>query len=395
VILSSFCFSLASFFSLLFHFVSLLLFLLLFFCTVGTNPGNWIDRFVGSEIWSLYSFITLSSHRCSARVIKRSPYIFSFLYHLTAYETIEGLVGMIILFNLYLHNAEEASEGEETVFPLTDSERDLLINILQTRKHLFPLLFNVYQLTLSGDQSSSLFTSMSAKGYSFGMIRIHILTLTLKNIASLKSTYHVTLLPYQWQLKPLITKTLSLFTENAAECITKVAYSNEEGGGGGKDYEAIEYLLEMLLYIQRYEMTGGEDPEEKVMEMKERSRCDRDSTYDEAAVEEKTFLRENLTSSSNSSVSSLFGGRTTVIKIRHSPSKPSSLFGESWSKKFNMLSLSKGRKPEISGKSDHQMFHVSQFESQLYSFYDIDDERKTEIPKKIFQLCDLIVTNIV
>lgn len=222
----------------------------------GPHPSRWIDRFVGSEIWSLYALLSLSSHCHSHCLVRQrmwslTPSLLHYLHELSTTSEIEGLNAAIILLNLSSSGSIK-EEGEA----LTLRERLRVTWFHHSgRGSLLEDLLAVYDLTLSGDQTSSLFVQMSDKGFSYGMLRVHVIALTLKLLCRSSQQTCRLVFAQQERLVPLLHRTVRLFVDDAPECTARVAFSLEEAGGGGSDVEAVLHVLEIYLLYLDYLMT--------------------------------------------------------------------------------------------------------------------------------------------
>jgi hypothetical protein len=266
----------------------------------GNNPLFWRNRHQGIAYRCLFSLFYLSIYEEGAKAIQELPGLQNYLESLIAYNFREKIPASIILCNMidsnedshslsctpFMYSVQPERIEDETGNSTCDGRGNH--SILERNPDILSLLFMVFTANLfynssyllvapgnlstissfsSSFASPSAFTSPSTPlclefiekavneyrhlGYNYGIFKLHSIVGTLRKLASSSPVNCSILLSQHVILFPLLLKCLSLFYENSPECCAVGIYYGitQHAGGGGDDYETLEYIIELLLHL--------------------------------------------------------------------------------------------------------------------------------------------------
>jgi hypothetical protein len=210
----------------------------------GSNPNEWIPRRGGIEYWCLNGLMGLSTTKTGAKAIYDFG-IENFLLELTAKSInhVESVKSASILCNIYV-NVDNTSDSSL---------------LLLKQPGLFLLALDVLLCTVRANDCREAET-LRFYGYTFGVITLPILTNFIKNLSLINCEENNALM-LQYDPDKLIEQIdalLTLFVEDRPEISTVYDYK-VYAGGGGKDYETVQNLLELLLQFSLYLRKDGDD----------------------------------------------------------------------------------------------------------------------------------------
>jgi hypothetical protein len=119
-------------------------------------------------------------------------------------------------------------------------------SILETFPQIFPTLMDVYSATLDFDANRSEVKSLLSRGFGYAIVKMRDITATLRNLSMNNKNKRIML--QHPSLLPFVLKSIFLFIDNKLELNAVYHNYREYAGGGGKDFETIEYLLELFFY---------------------------------------------------------------------------------------------------------------------------------------------------
>ncbi len=137
---------------------------------------------------------------------------------------------------------------------------------LQQYPYLYPLLLQVYDITLNYNERESLYIQLSKKGFGYGVVKLRNITDTLRNLAYYDDNQRIMILMKEKGDKKdrineesfdvlfsLLLQTIVLYVNNSSECSGMGSGTGagikEYGGGGGNDIDTIENVLELLIQL--------------------------------------------------------------------------------------------------------------------------------------------------
>jgi hypothetical protein len=246
--------------------------------TVGSNPRRWLPRFYGPHYWCLNYLSTITSWKNNDEILKilfsdlKGTFPFQFFYELTKTKQIESIKALFILSKYYHFHQQEtrnisSSSSADYCFEfqclstvLTAAEQtasDPHQTNYYTNHSLGQKLLDIYYILLTGESSASshIYESLSNIGFAYGILKLRDVTSTLAALSYFPENCQVLLSQSYWErLFPLLTKTIQLFIDNEGECTAFGSVAKEYSGGGGQDFESMEYLLILLMNLVNYEM---------------------------------------------------------------------------------------------------------------------------------------------
>jgi hypothetical protein len=220
-----------------------------------TNHFNMIDR-----CFCILLNFSLHPPCCPAlRNLIESPNIgafalFSYFIREYSADSIQALKSVMLLANVYCG---------------VDSDPPINHFYLKCLSAL-PGLLTIYAATLEYDESKVFVKDLKAKGFMFGRLSVKHITASLKNFAIISGEKKQLLL-CKGPLLFLVYQTIQLFLTNAEECKGMIVSTtgvkrSSTAGGGGKDYESLENVLELLLQLALYIFCEEKCSKEEVLQ---------------------------------------------------------------------------------------------------------------------------------
>lgn len=204
------------------------------FISFDANPERWgDDRYGGIPYWCLTFAANLSSLPAGKKSIRQLNDLNYFL-QLMKYPTLEGVRATIFVANVYGQDENNYSTNA----------------ILKHYPTRLTLLLDILQVTIDYDEDSDLAMQLIAEGFSYGTFKLRTVLSALKSLAM--SSENKEVIVQNERIILLSLKLIEDFLANAPEYSAYVAYATERAGGGGKDTESIEHVLEMLLELSFY-----------------------------------------------------------------------------------------------------------------------------------------------
>eukprot|EP01040_Poterioochromonas_malhamensis_P014082 gene14082-15564_t len=246
----------------------------------GPIPANWPDRNTGMAYWSL-NFVTSFSSLPEGRKALRSLQKLDFFLQLLSCTEMEGIKASIITSNILCgheedllqfvtHHNNNITTTATTTSPLphdTTTESQQLQqqhqptkSILKMYPQIFPTLMDVYSATLHFDPNRSEVASLLSRGFGYAIVKMRDISATLRNL-SMNYMNKKIMLSHP-SLIVFVLKSIYLFINNTSELSAIYHNYREYAGGGGLDYDTINYLMELLLQLSFYYYTEEEDQEE-------------------------------------------------------------------------------------------------------------------------------------
>jgi hypothetical protein len=173
-------------------------------------------------------------------------------------------IGALVLFDFFLQrNPNNSIKGTKTVMLLSNIYRDFVddspVNascLLKSSPYVVPMLLDVYEATLNYSDGKELIIRLKRKAFMFGRLSVKHITGSLKNFAIISDENKQMLFCHD-RLLYLIFATIQMFIVDAEECkgmiiSTTGVTRSSTAGGGGKDYESLENVLELLLQLSYF-----------------------------------------------------------------------------------------------------------------------------------------------
>jgi hypothetical protein len=211
----------------------------------GSDPVRWVDRHSGIEYWCL-NFLTLFStlENGSLALLKDYPngkenFPFSFFYSLCLNSNrMESVKGLIILTNTLFYSF--MSSLSVPLLTVKHVRLDLVLALL----NVFSLFHRVMAKTAVEDS----FLLSASTGFGYGVVKLRNFSVTLFHLSLLHPSNALNLI-CNIPLLRTVNNLIELFVENAPECSSHYQITIEYGGGGGKDYDTMEYSLRLFYYL--------------------------------------------------------------------------------------------------------------------------------------------------
>jgi hypothetical protein len=170
-------------------------------------------------------------------------------------------IGGLSFFDFFVQNNPNSSlKGVKTVMFLSNLYRDSKYNfsinptyLLRNSPYVVPMLLDIYEATLNYNEKRDLIQRLKKKAFMFGRLSMKQITGSLKNFAII-SDDNIQMLFCHDRFLYLVFATIQLFIVDAPECegtiiSTTGVTRGSTAGGGGKDYESLENVLELLLQL--------------------------------------------------------------------------------------------------------------------------------------------------
>jgi hypothetical protein len=199
----------------------------------GSIPSAWTDRYSGIAYWILNG-LTAYSGLPGGRKALISLHQTDFFAKMLSVNEIEGIRSSIIVSNLAGSNEGSNLNG----------------SLLEQYPSLYKTLLQLYRVTLDYNAENAECKDLNGRGFAYGIIKMRDITAVLKNLSV--SEKNKAILLSDPSLIPLMVRTTNLFIFDSPELNFKFNLYIEYGGGGGKDYETIDNLLETFSQLSFY-----------------------------------------------------------------------------------------------------------------------------------------------
>lgn len=202
----------------------------------GPDPKNWPDRNTGAVYRAMgfvTSFSTLEDGRRAIHQLGKKQFFRAFLQ--TSEK--ERMQASIIMANVY------GREDDEDGVSVTKS-------LLQTYPDIQQLLINLLAAILDYNSESKEVKDYRNMGLAFGVTKLRDCSSALRCL-SISDGNKALLLKHPTFMNHIL-RALQLFIDDAPECGALYQGFQSYAGGGGKDLESIENLLELLLQLSFY-----------------------------------------------------------------------------------------------------------------------------------------------
>lgn len=222
----------------------------------GPRPARWQNRVNGLPYWCLNFFMAFSSVREGAKHLRSIAEVGHFFAKMMTCEDMEGFKAAVILTNILYRNNDDENDYYDRIIHHTEP-------ILVKFEHLKAMTLEIFQLQLKYDPSVSESRNLAVRGYAYGIIQLRDIVALLRNLA-IHPINRLILLDMLSSLLPVALTSLQLFLENAPECTARYDIAVIYGGGGGRDWESVEHLLDLLLLLSLEYDVNNDDEEGKM-----------------------------------------------------------------------------------------------------------------------------------
>ncbi len=200
----------------------------------GIDPTLWHQRFTGMTSWCLNLLTNLSHFPVSHDGI-RNLNQFTFFYTLSGTVTVEGMKATIIIANVY--------GGGENM--------NLVSRFLVEHKFILQLLLDVFDYGIRYDPSRDLVSDLETLlGFQYGETKLRTVISALKNLSISRENKAV--MAEETRLLYLALTAIDDFNNDVSEYSIFLTYGVETMGGGGRDFELLQLLLELLIQLSFY-----------------------------------------------------------------------------------------------------------------------------------------------
>jgi hypothetical protein len=204
----------------------------------GSDPFKWAEEVTVNTSAILNFFTWYSRSAIAAKIVRDVVGSSQFFLELLTYDKKEGIQATIIAANIY---------GKEEKNQFTSS-------LLETNKGILPFLVDVLEILLNSSNPlntarKAILESLQKRGYDYFGILVKDIASALRNLSISDGNKNI-MINYSKRLFSLISQTIKLYIDNSEVC--KVIQDNGVRctlGGGGKDAESVETLLEVLLQL--------------------------------------------------------------------------------------------------------------------------------------------------
>jgi hypothetical protein len=204
----------------------------------GSDPFKWEEEVTVNTSSILNFFTWYSRSAIAAKIVREVVGSSKFFLELLTHDKKEGIQATIIAANIY---------GKE--------EKNQFTNfLLESNKGILPFLLDVLEILLNSSnplntERRAILESLQTRGFDYFGILVKDIASALRNLSISDGNKNI-MISYSNRLFALISQTIKLYIDNSEVC--KVIQDNGVRctlGGGGKDYESVETLLEVLLQL--------------------------------------------------------------------------------------------------------------------------------------------------
>eukprot|EP01040_Poterioochromonas_malhamensis_P005010 gene5010-5373_t len=199
----------------------------------GVDPNLWYQRFTGMTSWCLNFFTNLSYFPISHDVIRNLDQ-FTFFYTLGQTGTIEGMKATVIIGNVYFNESKR-----------------IVNRLLVEHEFIIPLLVDIFDYGIRYDRKRDVVVEVEDMGFQYGETRLRAVISTLKNL-SIGNENKAAMLKEETRLLSLALTAIDDFNSNVDSYGIFLRYGVETMGGGGRDFELLQLLLELLIQLSFY-----------------------------------------------------------------------------------------------------------------------------------------------
>jgi hypothetical protein len=201
----------------------------------GSDTTKWGSSNIANHTtwFVLYMSISANGSNYLRDYFTRFPQYCTFFLDLLSSPTIHGMKATIAIANIY---------GKEENHPTTKA-------LLQTYPNILPFLLEITDAIMNYDKNRPEIQILLKKGFRYGNVNLSILAIALRNLSI--SDENKTIMNQNPKLLEFVGLAIKLFIDNAPECHGMKPDMNivEVGGGGGKDFKALENFLELLVQL--------------------------------------------------------------------------------------------------------------------------------------------------
>jgi hypothetical protein len=233
----------------------------------SADPYYWPNRGSGSQYFALNFLANFSSllqeDTLSSSISSKDSFEYfykslppnfeAYLVQLSSYDAMESMKAFMIYANFYhchysLHRQDK-------------DDKNPIIFLFQANSRTFSLIFDMiaHQLNISTPMQLN---KLNFYRHAYGILRLRSLLFTLRNL------FHQLLINSQYPydgMKYFLLKYGNIYFKNINEILKLFIFDEPEpsklfdiaveyAGGGGRDYDSIEYVLEMLImFFQHFQ----------------------------------------------------------------------------------------------------------------------------------------------
>jgi hypothetical protein len=204
----------------------------------GSDPFKWKQEVNGITAKILNFFTWYSRSAMSTKIVREVVGSSKFFLELLTHDKKEGIQATIIAANIY---------GKEEKNQFTNS-------LLESNKGILPFLLDVLEILLNSSnplntERRAILESLKKRGFDYYGILIKDIASALRNL-SISDGNKKIMISYSKRLFSLISQALKLYIDNSEVCrVIEADSTRVTFGGGGKDEESVENLLEFLLQL--------------------------------------------------------------------------------------------------------------------------------------------------
>eukprot|EP01040_Poterioochromonas_malhamensis_P013571 gene13571-14939_t len=199
----------------------------------GVDPTIWHQRHTGMTSWCLNFFTNLSYFPMSHDVIRNLDQ-FTFFYTSCQTGTIEGMKATVIIGNVYCGD-----------------NKHLVNRLLAEHEFIIPLLVDIFDYGIRYNRKRDVVMNVEAMGFQYGETRLRAVISALKNL-SIGNENKAAMLKEETRLLSLTLTAIDDFNNDIDYYGVYLRYGVETMGGGGRDFELLQLLLELLIQLSFY-----------------------------------------------------------------------------------------------------------------------------------------------
>jgi hypothetical protein len=231
----------------------------------GSNPNHWHPNLRVTNLSKILCFFTWYSRLpAGAKIVREVIGNSEFFLDLLHYNDKESLQAMIIAANIYGRDDSSFQFGSPTTSssPCSSSSSRIFKPLLEINPVIFPFLLDVFDTLLNSTpttrsvslspKKTAMIDLLCQKGFDYMGILIKDIASALRNLSISYENKKVMIMEFDLRKRLLLltSEALILYVTNSDVC----KYFPANGiritlGGGGKDVETVESLLELLLQL--------------------------------------------------------------------------------------------------------------------------------------------------
>jgi hypothetical protein len=204
----------------------------------GSDPFKWKKEVNGITSKILNFFTWYSRSALATKIVRDVVGSSKFFLELLTHDKKEGIQATIIAANIY---------GKEEKNQFTNS-------LLESNKGILPFLLDVLEILLNSSNPlnaarKAILESLQKRGFDYYGILVKDIASALRNLSISDGNKNI-MISYSNRLFSLISQAIKLYIDNAEVCrVIEADSTRVTFGGGGKDEESVESLLEFLLQL--------------------------------------------------------------------------------------------------------------------------------------------------